>query len=70
MITMENEPTQSTPVYHEVIKDMLNRAEFGKAHYGKYLYANNGRDSLQDAYEEALDLTCYLKQVIIERNNK
>jgi len=27
----------------------------------------NGRDALQDAYEEALDLACYLKQAIEER---
>jgi hypothetical protein len=29
---------------------------------------NNGRDALLDAYEEALDLACYLKQAILERD--
>jgi hypothetical protein len=31
---------------------------------------NNGRDSLMDAYQEALDLVMYLRQAIEERNNK
>jgi hypothetical protein len=35
--------------------------------YGTPLESHNGRDALQDAYEEALDLACYLKQAMIER---
>jgi hypothetical protein len=32
------------------------------------LQAFNGRDALRDAYEEALDLACYLRQAIAERD--
>lgn len=35
--------------------------------YGTHLQAGNGRDHLQDAYEEALDLALYLKAEIIRR---
>lgn len=37
--------------------------------YGTGLQAHNGRDALRDAYEEALDLTCYLRQCIYERDH-
>lgn len=30
--------------------------------------AHNGRDALVDAYQEALDLTMYLRQAIEERS--
>lgn len=54
-------------IQEQVIEDMKARAELGKERYGRYLYPHNGRNALQDAYEEALDLTCYLKQAIIEQ---
>lgn len=57
-------------VYEEVIKDIRERAEFGKKHYGTYLRTNNGRSALLDAYEEALDLVNYLKQLLMEENNE
>jgi len=50
--------------------DMLNRNEFGYKKYGTYLQPHNGRDALQDAYEEALDLAVYLRQSLYERNGK
>lgn len=53
-----------------VKKDMLRRNAFGIAKYGKPLQANNGRDALKDAYEEALDLCVYLRQAIYERDGK
>lgn len=34
--------------------------------YGTYLQAFNGRNSLRDAYDEALDLCMYLRQKIEE----
>ncbi|MFC9514604.1 hypothetical protein ACFTSD_02630 [Nocardiaceae bacterium NPDC056970] len=53
---------------HALVKaDLDARAAVGLAEYGTPLLANNGRDALQDAYEEALDLACYLKQAIVER---
>jgi hypothetical protein len=54
-------------VVQQVMKDLMERAEFGKAKYGKPLQANNGRDALVDAYQEALDLCCYIKQELLER---
>jgi len=50
----EINPTKS--ITDLVIEDMNVRKEFGRTKYGTYLYANNGRDALQDAYEEAMDL--------------
>lgn len=58
----------STPVWDLVIEDMSARDHVGRKRYGTPLQANNGRDALQDAYEEALDLCVYLKQAIIERD--
>jgi hypothetical protein len=51
-----------------VIEDIEARKKVGLERYGTLLQADNGRDSLRDAYEEALDLTCYLRQAIEERD--
>lgn len=51
-----------------VVNDLQVRKFFGVQKYGTPLQAGNGRDALQDAYEEALDLCQYLKQAIEERN--
>ncbi len=53
-----------------VVKDMQARIDMGIKKYGTKLQTNNGRDALQDAYEEALDLVMYLKQIILERDGK
>jgi hypothetical protein len=50
-----------------VLADLTARAEVGRAKYGTYLQANNGRDALMDAYQEALDLAMYLRQALEER---
>ncbi len=47
--------------------DLEKREELGIERYGTSLRPHNGRDALRDAYEEALDLACYLKQCLIER---
>jgi hypothetical protein len=47
--------------------DLEEREQTGIARYGTPLQAHNGRDGLIDAYQEALDLCCYLRQVIEER---
>lgn len=49
-----------------VVSDLKARAEMGRNKYGHYLETNNGRNSLQDAYEECLDLCMYLKQRLLE----
>ena len=47
--------------------DLEERERVGVQRYGTPLQAHNGRDALRDAYEEALDLACYLRQAIEER---
>jgi hypothetical protein len=60
----------SNPIIQElVMEDMRSRLDLGIQRYGTGLQANNGRDMLQDAYEEALDLCVYLRGVIYERDN-
>ena len=55
----------------ELVKaDIEKRAELGQLKYGERLKPNNGRDALIDAYQEALDLCMYLRQLIEERKNK
>ena len=58
---------KNKPVVAQVMIDLTERMEIGIKTYGEALRANNGRDALQDAYEEALDLACYLKQAMIEK---
>ena len=55
-------------IYKIVIKDVEERAEEGLRKYGTHLQANNGRDPLWDAYQEAIDLVQYLRQAIYERD--
>lgn len=59
--------TTGVAVWDLVMQDMQKRNEFGIKKYGTPLQAFNGRDVLQDAYEEALDLAVYLRQAIEER---
>jgi hypothetical protein len=37
--------------------------------YGTKLQAGNGRNALQDAYDECLDMAVYLKQAIVEQDS-
>jgi NTP pyrophosphatase (non-canonical NTP hydrolase) len=57
-------------VLPHVIEDLTKRAEFGLIEYGRPLHANNGRDALQDVYEELLDGACYIKQRMMENLNE
>lgn len=59
------------PSMHDLlIADIQSRKQFGLTKYGTILQANNGRDALQDAYEEAIDLIVYLRQAIEERRQQ
>lgn len=60
-------PNDGTPIWDLVIEDMRKRDQAGRQRYGTPLQINNGRDHLQDAYEEALDLAVYLRQEIEKR---
>ncbi|MGL5309442.1 MAG: hypothetical protein ACRDAL_02445 [Plesiomonas shigelloides] len=55
------------PILGMVLADLTNRALEGKDKYGEPLKANNGRKPLWDAYQEALDLCMYLRQMIEEQ---
>lgn len=50
-----------------LIRDILARKEFGLRKYGTTLQPHNGRNALNDAYQEALDLCCYLMQHHMEQ---
>lgn len=65
----QSEPVanESTAIWDLVITDMRARDRVGLQRYGTPLQANNGRDALIDAYQEALDLVVYLRQAIEER---
>lgn len=55
------------PVWDLVVDDMRERDNLGRARYNTPLRTRNGRDALVDAYQEALDLSVYLRQEIEER---
>lgn len=58
----------SEPIWDMVIADMKARDEFGRERYlGPLTVDSNGRDALQDAYEEALDMAVYLRQAIEQK---
>lgn len=60
-------PNHSRPIWDLVIEDMRERDRKGRATYGVPLQAHNGRDALQDLYEELLDAAAYIRQAIEER---
>lgn len=49
------------PTWDEIRGDMADRDRIGRERYGTPLTTHNGRDSLVDAYQEALDLAVYLR---------
>lgn len=63
-------PTRNDrPSIQSVVRaDLVAREQVGIQRYGTSLQPHNGRDALRDAYEEALDLACYLRQAIAERD--
>ena len=72
MTLIDPEPAPTTndlpAVWDLVIIDMQARDAFGRAKYGTPLQPHNGRDALKDALQEALDMVCYLRQAIYERD--
>lgn len=60
-------PNDTPAIQDLVIADMQERKRVGMERYNTLLQVFNGRDSLVDAYEEALDLATYLRQLIAER---
>lgn len=52
-----------------VVNDINARKKVGIERYGTVLQPFNGRSALMDAYQEALDLAIYLKQLLYEEEN-
>ena len=67
MIQPSPTPNDGPHIHDQVAADLAARKTLGIATYGVALTAHNGRDALWDAYEECLDLACYLRQAINER---
>jgi len=59
-------------VLTQVIEDMRQREAKGKKEYGTTMDRTDLSDTdwMDYAYEEALDLSLYLKKIILNRNNK
>ena len=57
-------------VLDQVRQDLTDRDTVGRQKYGQSLKTFTGRDALMDAYQEALDLVMYLRQVIMERDDR
>ncbi len=60
-----------SPSMHDLLIDTIKmRKALGLSRYGTILQAGNGRDALQDALDEAIDLCVYLRQEIAERASR
>ena len=51
-----------------VIADIEARRQVGIERYGTALQPNNGRNALQDLYEELVDAAMYIKQFLVEQD--
>lgn len=57
------------PIFDLVIADLRKREAQGAETYGKArMEAHDGRDALQDLFEELLDAAVYAKKAIVERD--
>lgn len=52
-----------------VIADIEARKRVGIQRYGTVLQPFNGRNALLDAYQEAIDLAIYLRQLLYEQEH-
>lgn len=52
------------------MSDIAERDRMGTKKYGQRLTPGDGRDSLVDAYQEALDLVVYLRKALYERDGR
>ncbi len=63
-------PNDHTDIQTRLIALIKERRQIGIDSYGTALQPFNGRDCLRDSFEEDLDLTIYLPQVMIDRDLK
>ena len=67
----QNPVINGKPCIQDLVKDDIEaRKQVGIERYGTVLQPHNGRDTLIDAYQEALDLCNYLRQLLYERDGK
>lgn len=59
-------PNEREAIQNLVLLDIDRRKKIGLERYGTLLQPFNHRNSARDAYEEALDLTMYLRQMVEE----
>lgn len=66
----DSQPTPTKTEYKacvdELIERLNKRKELGISRYGVALTKWNGRNSLQDVFEEMLDMVIYMQQVLDE----
>ena len=71
IIKQQRPPQPGTHIVVDyVLDDIQERVVDGQLKYGTKLQAFNGRNALWDAYQEALDLVFYLRQAILEQEEK
>ena len=63
-------PNNKPAIQDLVMQDMLARKLLGQKRYGTPLQPHNGRDMMQDLYEELLDACNYIRGAIYERDGK
>ena len=63
-------PNNKPAIQDLVMQDMLARKLLGQQRYGTPLQPHNGRDMMQDLYEELLDACNYIRGAIYERDGK
>lgn len=63
-------PANAPAAWDLVMADIRERDQHGTKKYGQRLTPGDGRDSLIDAYQEALDLVVYLRKAIFERDGR
>jgi len=63
-------PNNKPAIQDLVLQDMLARKLLGQKRYGVALQPHNGRDMMQDLYEELLDACNYIRGAIYERDGK
>ena len=59
-------PNDNTCIQDMVIADIERRKAVGIERYGNALQAFNGRNALQDLYEELIDAAMYTRQLLEE----
>lgn len=65
----ENVPEDELPSITGVCDELQDRKCHGLEKYGTFLQAGNGRNATRDAMDEALDLTVYMRQMMVEGIN-